>query len=227
MSKKNNRKEDTKKEIMELLNLSFEEEEEDIIKDKKEQYVERENSKQAKKNIDKNFNEIDTGSEGGEQKIKDEPKNNNDKEEIPNIKEIVDTIINEDIPNISDNEDENEEEGEHEEEADEEEKVNNINLNIEEHEKLKDNNFINQKGDKKNEKNIKDGNLNNESNPFIKVQNNLEINKEDIDIHNSNLKSNSDKSKNAEKLPCSPKKNSIENLPWINDIFIEKENIIY
>ena len=149
MSKKNNRKEDTKKEIMELLNLSFEEEEEDIIKDKKEQYVERENSKQAKKNIDKNFNEIDTGSEGGEQKIKDEPKNNNDKEEIPNIKEIVDTIINEDIPNISDNEDENEEEGEHEEEADEEEKVNNINLNIEEHEKLKDNNFINQKGDKK------------------------------------------------------------------------------
>ena len=134
MSKKNTKKKDIKKEILELLDLNTEEE----IEEKKESYYEIVDSQQTKITLEKKITEIEPNPEEGKQEKKEEHINENKEEEISNLKQIFDTILDEDIPNKSDNE------------SDDEEEIDI--LNIKENNKIKDNNLINQKRDNINEK---------------------------------------------------------------------------
>ena len=134
MSKKNTKKKDIKKEILELLDLNTEEE----IEEKKESYYEIVDSQQTKITLEKKITEIEPNPEEGKQEKKEEHINENKEEEISNLKQIFDTILDEDIPNKSDNE------------SDDEEEIDI--LNIKENNKIKDNNLINQKRKNINEK---------------------------------------------------------------------------
>ena len=66
MSKKNNKKKDIKKEILEFLNLDIKEE----IEEKKESYNEIVNSQQSEITLNKKTTEIDPNSEEGKQEKK-------------------------------------------------------------------------------------------------------------------------------------------------------------
>ena len=85
MSKKNNKKKDTKKETLELLKLNTEEE----IEEKEESYYEIVDTQQSKITLEKKITEIEPNQEEGKQEKKEEHINENKEEEISNLNKFL------------------------------------------------------------------------------------------------------------------------------------------